>query len=308
MPNSPVPYERNPLQNVPGIRIPAAPGTLWTTFTHTKSVKDRNGITFNLAMDAAGQQYLDIRSSSRIATNTTRLFLPITPRNLPDAVLGRKPLLTFIEEADWVFLTHTFRDPELPPTVIMARPTELLKNLWALPHTKPPGDLRLKADYQDLERWEKAIKVTKDDYSKDPEQQRTDILGDLNRAFSQHHLEDGTDHPAEDILIQAMETLGEDPMLLWLSAHIAHPESKYVEELIICLGRIPKAGTPQWRASIVEEGLRSNDLGTREAALGAADAWQDPEIIQVLRQHQEPDKLTAKYIRELLQQAQNTTG
>ena len=294
--------ERDILEHVPGTRLPTSPGSTWTTFTHTRAIIDRQGTKFNLARDAAGQEYIDLPSPSHHTTAKTRLILPIDRRNLQDALRGQQPLIHFIQKADWVFLTHEFQDKGRPQTVIMARPSELLANRYAVPFTTPPPDFRIRTDYRVMETWSHLVRKTKADYSTDPAEQYQDILRELRAGFHNRPLENGLDHPAEGTLIQAIEILGPDTVLPWITEYLAEPSYQFQADLITCLSRIVPPGHTDWPASVVALGLGSADLSVRDAAASAAENWLNPQVVQILQDHREPEPFLAKTIREILRQ------
>ena len=109
------------------------------------------------------------------------------------------------------------------------------------------------------------------------------------------------DHEAEKTLERALRDNREDHILPWLeefTADAAHPA--FASDLLICLGRLPPPGTSLWRANIISAALRQEDLQIRDAAVQAAEMWQDKTLIETLAAHQEEELYLRDYIQGII--------
>ena len=145
--------ERDPLDLVPGIRLPPNSQNTWTTFVEHMKIKDPAGTTIHLTQDAAGQSYLDIPTASSVQSPQTRIFIPLSAPNLERALTGEDPLRTILLEADWVYLTHNFADRNRPAVIIMATPKTLAENRHAAP-LLPPVHTKLSIDKKTCWDWQ----------------------------------------------------------------------------------------------------------------------------------------------------------
>lgn len=120
---------------------------------------------------------------------------------------------------------------------------------------------------------------------------------DLYAAFDSEVLEDGMDHPADDVLENAL-ILGDDqPLLAWLSeVSLDAGRPSFAASLLRCLGRQTDPGTTAWRADLVRNALVVKNVQIRDAAVQAAEHWADPDLISVLGGHHDSEQWLAQYI------------
>ena len=129
----------------------------------------------------------------------------------------------------------------------------------------------------------------------DREQER--LATRLHATFEADSLENGIDHPAEQIIERALRTTEGQRVLEWLRAlslDAEHPS--FAASVLRCMGRQIHAGTALWRARLVRDGLALDDVEIRDAAVQAAESWADPEILEVLKSHDEPQPWLRDYI------------
>lgn len=123
----------------------------------------------------------------------------------------------------------------------------------------------------------------------------------LTRAFEDTPLEDGINHPAEQIIDKALAS-GEGRHVLEQFGQFAidarRPE--FAASVLRCLGR-QRPGTAAWRAGVVRSALAANDVRVRDAAAQAAESWGGPEVRQALRNHHETVPWLRAYIADILE-------
>ena len=118
----------------------------------------------------------------------------------------------------------------------------------------------------------------------------------LCSAFDSEILEDGVNHPADDILANALKNEDELSFLAWLSKvslNIERPS--FAASILRCLGR-QKPGTAIWRTDLVRKALNVKNVQIRDAAVQAVENWADSNLISVLEKHKEPEQWLAEYI------------
>ena len=135
---------------------------------------------------------------------------------------------------------------------------------------------------------------------------RSDLQGrlvdKLKVAFDAEPLEDGMDHPAEEIIGQAIKSREDVRVLDWLmefSLDVAQPN--FAASVLRCLGRQVYPGTESWRTNLVSSALDMNDAEIRDAAVQAAEFWGGKGIRNVLEVHQEPLPWLREYVRGVVE-------
>ncbi len=133
----------------------------------------------------------------------------------------------------------------------------------------------------------------------DREQERLAAM--LRSAFETEPFEDGKDHPADQIIEDALRSTEDQRILDWLSAFsldAAHPS--FASSVLRCLGRQAHIGTAAWRAGLVRNALAMVDIEIRDAAVQAAESWGGREIVEVLISHDEPEQWLRECIPEII--------
>lgn len=115
-------------------------------------------------------------------------------------------------------------------------------------------------------------------------------------------LEDGVTHRAES----SLQTLLDDGLTLRdFEEFGSEGRSGHAADLFKLLGRCRPAD-PRFRRGILERAFASPNIDVRDAAVGAAEAWDDADAMAVLRAHREPTRWLAAYIEKLIQQHSST--
>ena len=123
----------------------------------------------------------------------------------------------------------------------------------------------------------------------------------LHGAFRDEPFEEGTSHPADEILSRALEADTGNLLLGPLRDYcLDAPPPSFAVETLFCLGRLESPGTSEWRAELVRGALRRQDLGVRDAALQAVERWGDRAVVPVLRSHRESEKWLREYLEEVV--------
>ena len=127
------------------------------------------------------------------------------------------------------------------------------------------------------------------------------LANKLHAAFEAESLEDGMHHKAEDIIGQAFQS-GEDPRILeWLrDFSLDDTQPSFAASVLRCLGRQEHLGTSSWRSELVRDALALDDVEIRDAAVQAAELWDDREILPVLKSHSEPELWLRNYISDVI--------
>ena len=131
------------------------------------------------------------------------------------------------------------------------------------------------------------------------EQERLAVM--LRAAFETEPFEDGMDHPADQIIENALRSTENQRILDWFSAlslDAKHPS--FASSVLRCLGRQTYIGTAAWRAGLVSNALAMDDIEIRDAAVQAAESWGGQEVVDVLISHDEPEQWLRECIPEII--------
>ena len=111
----------------------------------------------------------------------------------------------------------------------------------------------------------------------------------------------GFAHPAEAILARWLDGPRGELVCEWLLDYCRGGERPAVAaDIVVCLGNLPKPGTAQWRAALIAAALRSDHLGLRDAAVLAAELWDEATLLPALEAHDEPAEYLREYIRAVI--------
>lgn len=111
-------------------------------------------------------------------------------------------------------------------------------------------------------------------------------------------VEDGLPHPAEDFLRKAFtSTVGAVSAFCELSSDRAF---KHRVALALSIGRLPVEVVGHAAPGFVRQLLASERVIDRDAGVRAAELWRTPEVLRLLREHQEPISWLADYVRRVL--------
>lgn len=127
------------------------------------------------------------------------------------------------------------------------------------------------------------------------------FLSRLHASFDAEPLEDGMDHPAEQVITAALESDYRDTALQWISsACLESDSSAFAAATFLCAARQSGIGTAGWRAELVRQGLAADSIELRDAAIQAAESWGDPGLLQILADHSEPVSWLDDYRRGVI--------
>lgn len=165
--------------------------------------------------------------------------------------------------ATWMFSSDTALSPALVPV-----PLEL------------PGQVRPAVSLRDA-----AVLAAREARS----------LAALFAAIDEEPVEDGVVHHAEAALAAHIAEFG-------ATALVEHAcgTSKAVRSasLLRLLSRVSRLDAEQ-RRSVVRRGLASNSIEIRDAAVQAAETWEDAALADLLRQHRDPVSWLSGYARRV---------
>ena len=123
----------------------------------------------------------------------------------------------------------------------------------------------------------------------------------LYSAFEDEPFENGMDHPADQIVDDALRSSRDEGILEQLGALCLDIERpSFASSILRCLGRQTDIGNAAWRAGIVRDALAADDVEIRDAAVHAAEFWGGTEIVDALISHNDPVPWLRDYIREVI--------
>lgn len=124
----------------------------------------------------------------------------------------------------------------------------------------------------------------------------------LRASFEVKPIEDGMEHPAEEIITNAIRDLDSERVFEWFRSFaldVEHPN--FAASVIRCLGRLHSPGTIYWRVDLVRSALVVEDAEIRDAAVQAAEHWGGADIRNVLKEHEEPLPWLRDYVRDVIE-------
>ena len=128
------------------------------------------------------------------------------------------------------------------------------------------------------------------------------FLDQLRASFDAEPLEDGMDHPAEQVITTVMESEDEHTILRWIrSACLESDSPAFAAATLLCVARQPGIGSTAWRAELVRRGLAADDIELRDAAIQAAESWGDSGLRKILAAHSEPVSWLDEYRRGVIE-------
>ena len=134
----------------------------------------------------------------------------------------------------------------------------------------------------------------------DPGQER--LAAKLRMVFEDEAVEDGMRHPAEEIIDETLRSVRDQPVLDWLRSFCTDAsQPSFAASVLRCLGRNRSVGGDTWRVSLVGEGLAIDNVEIRDAAVQAAESWGDPDLLEVLKSHSEPEPWLRQYISDIIE-------
>lgn len=137
-----------------------------------------------------------------------------------------------------------------------------------------------------------------------PDKQKADFKFKLLASLESEPLEDGMDHPAEEIIFDALRSADHEIYLDWLREFtLDKTNPSLADSVLVCLARQSSPGTPSWRINLIEEALHSTDVRVRDAAVEASESWADPDTIHILKKCYETEPVG--WLRDYMQTVVN---
>lgn len=126
----------------------------------------------------------------------------------------------------------------------------------------------------------------------------------LYASFEAEPIEDGMQHPAEEVIDNAIRSRGSDRVFDWLyKACFDAERPSFSASVLRCLGRQIHLGTESWRTKLVQKALTMEDVEIRDAALQAAESWGSLGLRDILkdRVHTEPLPWLRNYMQDVIE-------
>ncbi len=127
----------------------------------------------------------------------------------------------------------------------------------------------------------------------------------LYASFETKPLEDGIDHPAENIICGAIRSRDDDRVFDWLYRVCLDAEyPTFSASVLRCLGRQMHPGTELWHTELVRRALATDfDVEIRDAALQAAEFWGGSGIRDILKikVQTEPLQWLRNYMQDVIE-------
>jgi hypothetical protein len=123
-----------------------------------------------------------------------------------------------------------------------------------------------------------------------------DSIAAINALIDDEPVDDGYTHSAESVICDHIEQFGASELIEHAFTTASPIRSA---DLIRLLGRIPEVEV-ELRRSIVERGLASPHVVVRDAALQAAETWEDASLVALLRGHRDAVPWLAQYAEKIV--------
>ena len=124
----------------------------------------------------------------------------------------------------------------------------------------------------------------------------------LQAAFDADPLEDGMNHPAEEIIERELRKSENDQALEWFKdISLDSTQPAFAASVLRCMGRLDRLGTAVCRIEVVQAALVSDEVEMRDAAVQTAESWGDSEMSAVLERHSESIPWLQDYIRDVVE-------
>lgn len=116
----------------------------------------------------------------------------------------------------------------------------------------------------------------------------------LGRLYLDQAVEDGKDHPSDDLVRSAVLQQG-CVAKARLASLILTSDVCWRADLLRSVGRLPKALAGNWGYILMAAALKDNDLRLRDAAICALESWGDRRAAKILASHADPIPWLAAY-------------
>lgn len=123
----------------------------------------------------------------------------------------------------------------------------------------------------------------------------------LHTALEIDPIEDGRFHPAETFLekLTRSSESGIDQWLMGVISGAQYPSSYRASLMRLLSRQVPFS--KEWRLEAVRAGLASEHVEVRDAAIQAAESWEDLGAVEVLAAHCEPVRWLEDYMHHVIQ-------
>ena len=128
----------------------------------------------------------------------------------------------------------------------------------------------------------------------------------LYAALEAEPVENGMNHPAEEIIAEALRHPEDRQVLECLENLSLDAERPGTAAAVLrCVGRQQNPASPSWRAGLVRMGLASENVEIRDAGAQAAESWGGREMAEILREHRETEPWLRNYILDVIKDLGN---
>lgn len=123
----------------------------------------------------------------------------------------------------------------------------------------------------------------------------------ISSYLDERPLEDGVIHPAEAVVAKALTGGVEQlaALLLLIETEMSAPD--FSAAMLRLAGRVGRNAGHDSFEGIIDRALRSSSPTLREAAVEAVEQWEDPELLPLLRDHNEPLSWLKDYIEAVIE-------
>lgn len=136
----------------------------------------------------------------------------------------------------------------------------------------------------------------------DVQRDRENLHTRLAISFEIDPVEDGMTHQAEWIIADALRSTQPHAVLKWIKEFsIDETRPVFAASVLRCIGRQESPGSVAWRVDVIRAGLNAHDIEVRDAAVRAAESWADPQVLEVLQSHAEPEQWLQGYISDVIE-------
>lgn len=152
---------------------------------------------------------------------------------------------------------------------------------------------------QTIARLQRQVQKLEEQKNRPPAQVPAGAIRDFRRLLAcleSEPVEDGVSHSAEPLLQSYLSDFS--GMLPWQEALGGEPSARILSDFLRLAGRVHPDS--QLKAKLLEQGLASENIEVRDAAVQAAELWADPGTVSALRQHQERVPWLADYIQRVI--------
>ena len=141
------------------------------------------------------------------------------------------------------------------------------------------------------------------DHEDSPElvHRRTLLFNELYSDFAAEPFEDGMNHAAEETIARAFRNTGAECLLGWMREFCTDIDRPHISASVLrCLSRLTEVGTLQWRKELLNDALAIDNVEIRDAAVQAIEQWEQVELLDLLRSHEETDPWLRDYIESVI--------